>query len=70
MQSSDGATIGTSGIGHVCSTLGARGTTRRAGSAPTSVTATLVNEQDIAAHAARVITLRDGVVATDQLQAA
>jgi len=28
------------------------------------------HEPDIAAHAARVITLRDGVVATDQLQAA
>jgi putative ABC transport system ATP-binding protein len=30
----------------------------------------VTHEQDIAAHAARVITLRDGVVATDQLQAA
>ena len=30
----------------------------------------VTHEQDIAAHAARVITLRDGVVATDQLRAA
>jgi len=30
----------------------------------------VTHEQDIAAHAARVVTLRDGVVATDQLQAA
>jgi len=30
----------------------------------------VTHEHDIAAHAARVITLRDGVVATDQLQAA
>jgi len=30
----------------------------------------VTHEQDIAAHAARVITLRDGVVATDQAQAA
>jgi len=30
----------------------------------------VTHEQDIAAHAARVITLRDGVVATDQQQAA
>jgi putative ABC transport system ATP-binding protein len=30
----------------------------------------VTHEQDIAAQAARVITLRDGVVATDQLQAA
>jgi putative ABC transport system ATP-binding protein len=30
----------------------------------------VTHEQDIAAHAARVITLRDGVVATDQRQAA
>jgi putative ABC transport system ATP-binding protein len=30
----------------------------------------VTHEQDIAAHAARVITLRDGVVATDQARAA
>jgi putative ABC transport system ATP-binding protein len=30
----------------------------------------VTHEQDIAAHAARVITLRDGLVATDQLKAA
>jgi len=30
----------------------------------------VTHEHDIAAHAARVVTLRDGVVATDQLQAA
>ena len=30
----------------------------------------VTHEHDIAAHAARVITLRDGLVATDQLQAA
>ena len=30
----------------------------------------VTHEQDIAAHAARVVTLRDGVVATDQLRAA
>jgi len=30
----------------------------------------ITHEHDIAAHAARVITLRDGVVATDQLKAA
>jgi putative ABC transport system ATP-binding protein len=30
----------------------------------------VTHEHDIAAHAARVITLRDGVVATDQLKAA
>jgi len=30
----------------------------------------VTHEQDIAAHAARVVTLRDGVVATDQLKAA
>jgi len=30
----------------------------------------VTHEQDIAAQAARVITLRDGLVATDQLRAA
>ena len=30
----------------------------------------VTHEHDIAAHAARVVTLRDGVIATDQLQAA
>ena len=30
----------------------------------------VTHEQEIAAHAARVVTLRDGVIATDQLQAA
>jgi putative ABC transport system ATP-binding protein len=30
----------------------------------------VTHEQDIAAHAARVITLRDGIVATDQARAA
>ena len=30
----------------------------------------VTHERDIAAHAARVVTLRDGVIATDQLQAA
>ena len=30
----------------------------------------VTHEQDIAAHAARVVTLRDGLVATDQRQAA
>jgi putative ABC transport system ATP-binding protein len=30
----------------------------------------VTHEQDIAAHAARVVTLRDGLVATDQLKAA
>jgi ABC-type lipoprotein export system ATPase subunit len=30
----------------------------------------VTHEQDIAAHAARVVTLRDGLVATDQRRAA
>ena len=30
----------------------------------------VTHEADIAAHAARVVTLRDGLVATDQLRAA
>lgn len=31
---------------------------------------TITHEHDIAAHAARVVTLPDGLVATDQLRAA
>ena len=30
----------------------------------------VTHEHDIAAHAARVVTLRDGLIASDQLQAA